>query len=191
MPKFYASKMLWYFLSIFLNTINLNHYGVVFYQQQQQQLSFEQKNLLHWKFVNKSETMERLTMAESFRVERCGRVESRKRQRSFVIETSSPPTRSDGKRGGVCALFIGLVLALHTPLWLAMVFYKEKVWEYDSTSEPLSATTAFLRFISRWVLDFTPWFANALLSIFLGVLFLYMGMSTIQEPTLGTISTKG
>ena len=103
-----------------------------------------------------------------------------RRCRSVVIEVSSP--RLPGRiPGGCLALFIGLLLALHTPVWVALVFYKDKVWRVEGTeSTTPSPMVAILRFLSSWLLDFTPWIANSMLSVFLGVLFLCIGFSTIQ-----------
>jgi di/tricarboxylate transporter len=94
-----------------------------------------------------------------------------------VIETSSP-IRPRGNTGGMCALAIGLFLALHTPTWVAMVFSKE-----DDNGENSSqiSPSSILRFGSWWLLEFTPWFANALLSVFLGVLFLCMGAAILED----------
>mmetsp|Transcript_113768 Transcript_113768/g.232775 ORF Transcript_113768/g.232775 Transcript_113768/m.232775 type:complete len:137 (-) Transcript_113768:675-1085(-) len=92
-----------------------------------------------------------------------------------VIETNRPI----GPRGippGVCALAIGLFLALHTPAWVVLVSYRETIRESTETTSIL-----FLRFLSRWLLEFTPWFANAVLSVFLGVLFLHLGRATLLE----------
>jgi len=97
---------------------------------------------------------------------------------SVVIESSSSIC-SRKKSDGSFSLVIGLLLALHTPVWMALVFYKDKVWHDEvaasATKFPL---VDFIRFLSTWLIDFTPWFANAMLSIFLGILFLCMGFST-------------
>lgn len=101
--------------------------------------------------------------------------------RADVIETASP-IRSSGNPVGICALAIGLFLALHTPAWVVLVFYKEDAWSLETTETAgtIPATTVLLRFLSRWLLEFTPWFANAMLSVFLGVLFLYLGFATLE-----------
>lgn len=100
---------------------------------------------------------------------------------AVVIETAQP-IRSSGNPVGICALIIGLFLALHTPAWVLLVFYKEDVWSLDTTESAgtIPANTVLLRFLSRWLLEFTPWFANAMLSVFLGVLFLYLGFATLE-----------
>jgi len=110
---------------------------------------------------------------------------------TLVIETTTP-IRSSGNPNGVIALVIGLVLALHTPAWVLLVIYKEEVWSTESesgsdadstTATPGSALNIYLlQFFSRYLLDFTPWFANAMLSIFVGVLFVCMGRAMIEVP---------
>mmetsp|Transcript_17547 Transcript_17547/g.43767 ORF Transcript_17547/g.43767 Transcript_17547/m.43767 type:complete len:131 (+) Transcript_17547:199-591(+) len=103
-----------------------------------------------------------------------------RRCRAVVIEASSPllPGRNPG---GCFALFMGLILALHTPVWVALVFYKDKVWHDEGTeSTATSPMVAILRFLSSWLLDSTPWIANSMLAVFLGVLFLCMGLSTME-----------
>lgn len=106
-----------------------------------------------------------------------------RRYRSVVIESSLsilPRKKSDG----FFALVVGLLLALHTPVWVALVFYKDKVGPDEVEESPKkSLVVGFLRFLSTWLLDFTPWFANAMLSVFLGILFLCMGFSTRKVAT--------
>ena len=107
---------------------------------------------------------------------------------SVVIETSKSVVPPKPKKiGGLSACF-GILLVLHTPLWIMLTFYKEDLpdkttivvdKELELELEGLSSTTTmqFLRHVSRWILEFTPWFANALLCIFLGLVFLVAGFA--------------
>mmetsp|Transcript_2343 Transcript_2343/g.4726 ORF Transcript_2343/g.4726 Transcript_2343/m.4726 type:complete len:132 (+) Transcript_2343:178-573(+) len=99
------------------------------------------------------------------------------------------PIRSSHS-AGVIALVIGLCLVLHTPAWLILISHKDESIvlpdgdDSQSTTTAITATTTtttilLLRFLSRWLLEFTPWLANALVSFFFGGLFLYMGAATV------------
>jgi len=81
-----------------------------------------------------------------------------------VIETA--PIRSSSETKWF-PLVAGILLALHTPAWLLVVFYQE--------SDETNGKSVLRTFLSKWLLEFVPWFANAGLSFFLGILFLYMG----------------
>lgn len=95
------------------------------------------------------------------------------------IETETP-IRSSTTPVGLYALLIGLCLALHTPAWLVLLSYKDDITARgDSGTDTATFSTVFLRLVSHWLLEVTPWFANALLSIFLAGLFLYLGLATI------------
>ena len=88
---------------------------------------------------------------------------------------------------GLYALIIGLCLVLYTPTWLILLSYKldddENVIEdttSTSTSTSSSQSLLLYQFISYLILEFIPWFANAIVSIFLACLFLYLGYSNMK-----------
>eukprot|EP00536_Pseudo-nitzschia_multiseries_P006865 jgi/Psemu1/286744/fgenesh1_pg.151_\ len=85
---------------------------------------------------------------------------------------SSPPA-------GIVALAIGLCLVLHTPAWVVLVSYQDAIQDSNSTLA-VAPGTQLLRFLSWWILECIPWLANALLSFFLGGLFLYLGVASIR-----------
>jgi hypothetical protein len=89
--------------------------------------------------------------------------------RSLVVR--APIRASSSVSPGTCALVLGLFLVLYTPLWMALLSYK------DTLDEGSSMPT---RFLFKWILEFTPWLANAVLSIFLGGLFLYLGWASVR-----------
>ncbi|OEU08377.1 hypothetical protein FRACYDRAFT_250170 [Fragilariopsis cylindrus CCMP1102] len=117
------------------------------------------------------------------------KVEARKTIGSETITISvdsSSMSSSSSHNFGVYALIIGLCLVLYTPTWLILLSYKldddENVIE-DTTSTSTSSSQSLLlyQFISYLILEFIPWFANAIVSIFLACLFLYLGYSNIKR----------
>jgi len=78
----------------------------------------------------------------------------------------------------LCALISGLGLALHTPAWVILLSYKEELLQVGGESKNISSLVAF---VSYWILEFIPWFANALLSMFLGCLMFILGYSHISN----------
>ena len=90
------------------------------------------------------------------------------------VEATAPIKSSPLSTGGI-ALAIGTFLALHTPSWLVLVF----CFETDEHKDHHDSLP--IRLLSRWLLDFTPWLANALLSFFLGVLCLCLGAAFLSR----------
>ena len=79
---------------------------------------------------------------------------------------------------GLYALMLGLCLVLHTPAWLILISYKEEMMQMAGENSKSSSLIAYL---SYWILEFIPWFANALLSMFLGCLMLILGYAHIYN----------
>ena len=124
------------------------------------------------------------------------KVEARKIIGSETITISvdsSSMSSSSSPNFGLYALIIGLCLVLYTPTWLILLSYKhdddENVIE-DTTSTSTSSSQSLLlyQFISYSILEFIPWFANAIVSIFLACLFLYLGYSNIKHNNATTSS---
>ena len=122
------------------------------------------------------------------------KVEARKIIGSETITISvdsSSMSSSSSPNFGVYALILGLCLVLYTPTWLILLSYKhdddENVIE-DTTSTSSSQSLLLSQFISYSILEFIPWFANAIVSIFLACLFLYLGYSNIKRNNATTSS---
>ena len=95
---------------------------------------------------------------------------------SVVVKTSKP-IRSKKKKSkiGHFGSFFGFLMVLHTPVWIMMAFTKDDI---DPTAEAeLASLPMGKEFLTRWVLEFTPWFANAVLCVFLGILFFVLGFA--------------
>ena len=104
---------------------------------------------------------------------------------TVVVEVSPADLRfsSGGRGGGRWALAAGVVLALHTPAWVILVFCREDLAAANAPGGDGTLPGILLRFPARWILGFTPWIANALLSVFLGVLFVCLGAAALDEGT--------
>ena len=96
---------------------------------------------------------------------------------------SSSMSSSSSPNFGLHALIIGLCLVLYTPTWLILLSYKldDEDDIEDTTSTSSSQSLLLYQFISYSILEFIPWFANAMVSIFLACLFLYLGYSNIKR----------
>jgi hypothetical protein len=108
-----------------------------------------------------------------------------------VDSSSISSSSSSSKNIGLYALIIGLCLILYTPAWLILLSYKQDENDEieneieDTTSTSTSSSSQLLlllyQFISYSILEFIPWFANAIVSIFFASLFIYLGYSNIRN----------
>ena len=102
---------------------------------------------------------------------------------TISVDSSSMSSSSSSPNFGLYALIIGLCLVLYTPTWLILLSYKlddeDDIEDTTSMSTSSSQSLLLYQFISYSILEFIPWFANAMVSIFLACLFLYLGYSNI------------
>ena len=111
---------------------------------------------------------------------------------TISVDSSSMSSSSSSPNFGLYALIIGLCLVLYTPTWLILLSYKHDDEDdiEDTTSTSSSQSLLLSQFISYSILEFIPWFANAIVSIFLACLFLYLGYSNMKRNKATTIVVK-